>query len=484
MRRDLWSTGEILTDVCPQCEFYPASSPLSCILERMFYSDMSGLDAGETLAYATQARAISDTGEIALLDAACHWADLHGYVEDAGQEPGVSLPGMEDLVQLGGVGSPEVAEFAAAELGAQLALSTDSAAQLIGDALDLRHRLPILWDRVRAGDVRPWIGRRTAQATRRLSAEVVAAVDRQVSCWAHSLSWRRLENLIAATAMHADPSGAEQAAEEAGTRRGVWLHPSDDHGHKDIFIRTEAADGIWFDATIDRIADSLQLLGDKRDKDVRRARAVGIVANPEQTLDLFDQAAAVAGSATGEASLPSPGSRADRPLRDPRPRAVLYVHLAQDALNPDAAGVARFEGAGPITLEQAKSFLGHCHVTLKPVIDLADQTPVDAYEIPDRLREAVHLRSPVDVFPFATSTSRLGDLDHTVPYTSPDDGGPPGQTSLDNLGPMTRRHHRIRTHGRWQVTQPFSGVFVWRAPQGQHYLVDQNGTHRAELSAA
>jgi hypothetical protein len=121
-------------------------------------------------------------------------------------------------------------------------------------------------------------------------------------------------------------------------------------------------------------------------------------------------------------------------------------------------------------------------VTVKPVLDLADQTPVDAYEIPDRLREAIHLRNPVDVFPYATNTSRRRDIDHTIPYRPPDHGGPPGQTRVDNLGPMTRFHHRIKTHSRWQLRQPFPGVYLWRSPHGHHYLVDHTGTRATHAS--
>jgi hypothetical protein len=43
---------------------------------------------------------------------------------------------------------------------------------------------------------------------------------------------------------------------------------------------------------------------------------------------------------------------------------------------------------------------------------------------------------------------------------------------------LTRRHHRIKTHSRWQVKQPFPGVLIWRSPHGRHYLVDQTGTRR------
>jgi hypothetical protein len=145
--------------------------------------------------------------------------------------------------------------------------------------------------------------------------------------------------------------------------------------------------------------------------------------------------------------------------------------------------VARFEGVGPVTLEQAQRFLSHCHVTIRPVIDLERVTPVDCYEIPDRIREAAHLRSPVDVFPYATNTSRRRDLDHTEAYQDTGEGGPPGQTRLENLGPMTRFHHRIKTHSHWQVRQPFNGVFVWKTPSGRIFTVDHTGTTKASKAA-
>ena len=50
---------------------------------------------------------------------------------------------------------------------------------------------------------------------------------------------------------------------------------------------------------------------------------------------------------------------------------------------------------------------------ITPVVDLAHQAPVDAYEIPDRLRRAVHLRTPADTFPYSSNTSPDVDIDHT-----------------------------------------------------------------------
>jgi hypothetical protein len=444
----------------------------------MFDTDPTQLDAAALLADVEFARAVSEQAEIRILADAAHWADLHAVVD----ETQVALPGCEQLVFLGGFGTPEVAEFAPAELGAVLAISPHSAARLIGDALDLRHRLPRLWARIQAGEVRPWIGRNTAQTTRTLSVETAAVVDRRITPWAHSLSWGRLEAIIEAVVIEADPEAAALAVQQAEQAQGVWLRPSNDHGIKDIYIRTQAPAAIWFDASCDRIADGLGLLGDASSKDLRRAKAVGILAQPQQALDLFDQTTRLAtGDTDTLADDESPGSRS---RVDSKPPATLYVHVSQDAFTrDDGTGVARFEGVGPITIDQAKRFLADCQVTIKPVIDLTNQTPVDAYEVPDRLRDAVHLRSPVDVFPYATNASRNRDCDHTDPYRDPDDGGPPGQTALENLGPMVRFHHRIKTHGRWQVVQVFNGVFVWRSPHGRHYLVDHTGTQPAHKAA-
>jgi hypothetical protein len=57
-------------------------------------------------------------------------------------------------------------------------------------------------------------------------------------------------------------------------------------------------------------------------------------------------------------------------------------------------------------------------------------------------------------------------------------GGPPGQTGLDNIAPLGRHHHRIKTFGRWQLTCLSPGRYLWRSPHGFSFLVDQDGTHR------
>lgn len=161
------------------------------------------------------------------------------------------------------------------------------------------------------------------------------------------------------------------------------------------------------------------------------------------------------------------------------PHATVYVHISQESFLRGTGGVARFEnGIGPVTLEQAVEFLGHRRVTLKPVIDLARQVPVDAYEVPARLREAVRLARPASVFPYSTSTAASMDLDHTKPYLPMPRGGKPGQTGLHNLAPLRRFEHRVKTHARgWIHRQPAPGVYLWRNRYGYWYRVDPTGTH-------
>ena len=167
-----------------------------------------------------------------------------------------------------------------------------------------------------------------------------------------------------------------------------------------------------------------------------------------------------------------------------RPKTVVYVHLSEEALRA-GTGVARVEDMGPVLLSRLRQVLGtRCQIQLKPVINVNDQpAPVDSYEIPARIAEHLRLRQPADVFPYAAGGSRRTDLDHTTPYLHPQRGGPPGQTAVGNLGPLVRHHHRVKTHGGWNVRQPEAGSWIWRAPTGRIYLVNTSGTHPLGKSA-
>jgi hypothetical protein len=83
-------------------------------------------------------------------------------------------------------------------------------------------------------------------------------------------------------------------------------------------------------------------------------------------------------------------------------------------------------------------------VASRPVIDTVDVSAVDCYEIPRRIKEAMFLPMPASCFPYAAGARRM-DLDHTKPYLQLARGGPPGQSGIHNLGPLSRTQHRIKT---------------------------------------
>ncbi|WP_329478491.1 hypothetical protein OG555_38910 [Kribbella sp. NBC_01484] len=172
--------------------------------------------------------------------------------------------------------------------------------------------------------------------------------------------------------------------------------------------------------------------------------------------------------------------RADSPDRTRgrvRPgQTQIYVHLTDHTL-ATGTGVLRAEHIGPLLADQLAELIGHGPYTVKPVIDLNDAVSVDAYEIPDRIRERVKLTHPVELFPFGTQETHRGmDLDHLRPY---DPLGPPGQTSTTNLAPLGRYGHRVKTHAHgWTVHRIDPKTLEWTTPHGFTFHVDPTGTHR------
>ena len=173
----------------------------------MFDKQPGGPDAATTLSLVARARRLVLGLECQQLELAAHWADLHHPDSQVPVEK--TLPGAEQGRQLGGDGTPEVLEFAAAELGARMETTIGSARALMADAVDIRHRLPELWQLIVAGCLPSWRARKVAQATRHLSRDAALHVDAAVAGCIATLPWGRFETLLAAKIIEADPRAAE-----------------------------------------------------------------------------------------------------------------------------------------------------------------------------------------------------------------------------------------------------------------------------------
>ena len=74
----------------------------------------------------------------------------------------------EQALPIAGAGTPLVAEFCVMELAAALDLSHEATLALLGDVLDLAHRLPRVWGLVRGLRVPVHLGREAARESRDL----------------------------------------------------------------------------------------------------------------------------------------------------------------------------------------------------------------------------------------------------------------------------------------------------------------------------
>ncbi|HEY0470439.1 MAG TPA: hypothetical protein VGD34_02220, partial [Kribbella sp.] len=560
----------------------------------MFARDVSELDVAQTLAESSRLYAVERQAATQRLQLAVHYADL---CASPAVLPDRTIPGDERIAFHGGPGCPGIAEFAPAEYGAAVGTTKGGAAKYLGQGLALRHRLPLTWAQVEAGNATEWKARQIATACARLTVEAAALVDARVAPIVDTVGGVQLSNIVRAATWAADPDAARAAAEEQARTRGVWPGQSDEHGTTSLFVRAATGDVIRLNATIGQIADALAAMGDPDSIDLRRAKAVGILADPAFAHQLLDvaqylatrhhhqpgapaqpdntpeatnpahppeppladestarpaappaksseppvtpaatdatasaetaapaQAADAAGAhaepaATDEATTtpaagargaraadpqvddvtwdgqpaselfladePGPDTEADRDTphpshpdhpADPAPsrrssKVIVYgmdlaarhdlaanlaaiKHAANTTADPDdpddrgpgpgdgtgrgprrrpgqrpgrtkvylhitdatllaGGGVARVEAFGPVFAAKLAELLGHDEVIVQPVIDLNDHLSVDAYEIPDRIRERIKLTYPVEQFPYGTTeTTTSTDLDH------------------------------------------------------------------------
>lgn len=452
--------------------------------------DLTQLDTSELAAVAAGCVRTRDAAECQLLEVAACWADHH---------PGDGLPleiklnngADERQLVIGGDGTPSIAEGAAADLGLEIQMSPGQAKAMIEDALDLRHRFPFIWARIHSWCVPAWQARLIAQKTRGLTKEQAEQIDLRLAGYLGNLSKRRLENLLDSEMTRVDRENRERQAAEAAKRRAVKFGKADDHGLVDVWARVTAADGFHMEKSLDHLADILMARRDHLPEGVpvrgaetkdnwRSVAAVLSVNNPalalrllteDQQPDLFEgRDAAEVEDLVGEIV-----KRIDQMKL--APAETLHIHVSAEAFTKPEDSVARVEKIGPALLSTVRSWLGEaCKVRLLPVLDVEGVVPVDRYETPNRMRDALLARTAASVFPWSSSLNRHNDLDHTIPFV-PIPAGPPGQTGLHNLGPLARNEHRPRTIGRMKLRQPWPGTYVWRTRFGRVLIVNDAGTH-------
>ena len=88
---------------------------------------------------------------------------------------------------------------------------------------------------------------------------------------------------------------------------------------------------------------------------------------------------------------------------------------------------------------------------------------VDRYRPTDHLKRVLRVRDEHCRFPGCRMPTQRCDIDHTIAREHD------GPTEISNLAHLCRRHHTLKHHSAWRVTQTPDGVLHWTSPTGRTY---------------
>ena len=140
-------------------------------------------------------------------------------------------------------------------------------------------------------------------------------------------------------------------------------------------------------------------------------------------------------------------------------------------LAESVAATAEIRGAGAVSADVVRDLLADPAIAVtvrRLVTDPVTGHLLDygrtTYEIPDRLRRYLVARDRTCRFPGCTRRAEKCQLDHATAW---DDGG---DTNPTNLGALCTRHHQLKTHAGWDITDSRAdGSCTWHSPEGRRY---------------
>jgi len=286
---------------------------------------------------------------------------------------------------------------------------------LIADALDLRHRLPGLWARVRRLELPAWRARRVAQQTHRLPLAGARWVDDQLAARTGA-GPVIVDRLVAQAIARFDPEEHAKREDQGTASWGVELShpaPTDFAGTSDLTARGDTLALQQFYDVVCAIAHQMFLDGDTDPLGARKAKALGVIA------------ALLSGAASGLAALDLQTVLGPAQQTRRHGKVNVYVHVDASDLDLDDQGGSAFatgevERLGAATLAKIHHWVGHRHVIIRPVLNMQRGDAVDVHDPPPWMRELVFLRDRHCVFPGCTRDARGCDRDHIVPTTRTD----------------------------------------------------------------
>jgi Domain of unknown function (DUF222)/HNH endonuclease len=337
---------------------------------------------------------------------------------------------------------------AGVEAACVLRISEHAAAHQVAEAVTLTRLFPETLDRLAAGSVQTAQVRALIDATLPLDDATARKVQDLVLPRMPDQNPAATRKALSRAVIKADPAGAEARRERAITERRVVHYPELD-GMSTLAATLPAEQALHAMNTIDAHARATR----KKNPDDRRT---------------LDQARAdsfyrlVTGNTTA------------------CPTAVVHVTVPLDTLLGLNQEPGDLSGYGPITAQAARTLAAQQDSMWQRLLTAPDtgtvvKTDPISYRPTAEVRRHVSARDGHCTFPTCSMPAAKTDLDHIVPFNHqrPDQGGP---TTADNLHPLCRYHHRLKTHAGWTVhrnetttTTTAAATTTWTSPSGRHY---------------
>ena len=339
----------------------------------------------------------------------------------------------------GGEDPELVAEGAAAEIRAALRLTRRAADMELGLALELRQRLPSLWEAFAARDLDVRRVRTMVGSTGHLDRDTARMVVDQVIDRAPQLTTGELKGRLQRLCIEVDPDAATARYEEAVAERRVVADLSDDGTAQLMGMALPPDRVVSASAFINQLARHLKRAGETRTMDQLRA---------DVFLDLLEgrhQHRSTSGGAI-----------------------ELRVDLETLARLSDAPG--ELAGFGPVIADIARQVTDRQrdgstwrYVVTDPHTGMPLHHGTTRRRPTATQQRHVETRDPRCVFPGCRMPSQACDLDHRIEWAHS------RRTAVDDLAPVCRHDHVIRHRHLWTYRPLAGGDYLWTSRLGHTY---------------
>jgi hypothetical protein len=318
-------------------------------------------------------------------------------------------------------------------------------ATLVDTSLALVTSLPATLSALAAGVVSWEHAEVIAKHASGLDGDALTAYDTRLAVIAEEVNPKQLEKKARHEVELAQPTTAVERAEKAAATRRLYVEPAAD-GMANLTLFAPAPEIHAIADRAVRLAAGMRAGGDPRSMGHLKVDVL---------CDLL---------LNGETSIPG----ATRGIRG-------RVHVMVPAMTllgiGDEAAILR--GYGPIDPATAAQLTADAtswrRVLTDPITGRILATDPRDYRPTALMADHARLVHPECVFPGCTVPSEHADIDHT------EDHAHGGNTTPENLAPLSPNHHRVKHHTRWVIIQNGDDTLTATSPAGHVYTIHPEG---------